>query len=449
MKGVFLFFALIICSHMHAQYAIQGTIDPGHDYSWILLYQMQNGDQSYVANADVVDGQFTFEIDETQPAGIYRAYYQIENSLYVEFIYNKEEVEFSFDPGDPMESITFSQSEENSIYHDYYKAIKQKQQKIDSIQVSYFQAIEKEENERLSKDYKTFLAELKEEQRDYENRSSGLLANYFIKASAQYNAESPQKDPNDYLKAIKDHFFDSMSVSDTVLSHSTFINDRLNDYVFYLNQGDDFISENELQKNAIEKAVKWIGSSTEVLVSFEEELLDNYLLQENLEMVNFVIENYYNNLPEEYRDQSLLGEIESAVKTAIGIKAPDFNWSENGSDYSLHTLTGTDYYIVLFFSSNCPHCQMEIPEFYKFISGIENLKVVAVGLEDEKESWEAMTNEYSEFINILDLDKWSSQKVSDYGITAIPTYLVLDAEKNILAKPEDFEELKSLFETRQ
>ncbi len=184
MKGVFLFFALIICSHMHAQYAIQGTIDPGHDYSWILLYQMQNGDQSYVANADVVDGQFTFEIDETQPAGIYRAYYQIENSLYVEFIYNKEEVEFSFDPGDPMESITFSQSEENSIYHDYYKAIKQKQQKIDSIQVSYFQAIEKEENERLSKDYKTFLAELKEEQRDYENRSSGLLANYFIKASA-------------------------------------------------------------------------------------------------------------------------------------------------------------------------------------------------------------------------------------------------------------------------
>jgi hypothetical protein len=73
---------------------------------------------------------------------------------------------------------------------------------------------------------------------------------------------------------------------------------------------------------------------------------------------------------------------------------------------------------------------------------------VAVGLEDEKESWEAMTNEYAEFINILDLDKWSSQKVKDYGITAIPTYLVLDVDKKILAKPEDFEELKSMFETK-
>jgi len=434
---------------MHAQYAIQGTIEPGHDYSWILLYQMQNGDQTYVSNADVVDGQFTFEIDENQPAGIYRAYYQIENSLYVEFIYNREEVEFSFDPSDPMESITFSQSEENSIYHDYYKAIKEKQHKIDSIQVLYFNATEKEENALLTKEYKTFLTELKEEQSTYEKNSSGLLANYFIKASAQYNAEEPHKDANNYLNAIKDHFFDSMSLSDTVLSHSTFINDRLNDYVFYLNQGDDPESENTLQKDAIEKAVKWIDSSTEVMVSFEEELLDNYLLQENVEMVNFVVENYYKNLPPEYQDEKLLNEVESTLKTAIGIKAPDFSWKENGTDYSLHTLTGTDYYIVLFFSSNCPHCQMEIPEFYTFISGIENLKVVAVGLEDEKESWEAMTNEYIEFINILDLDKWSSQKVKDYGITAIPTYLVLDAEKKILAKPEDFEELKSLFETRQ
>jgi len=91
---------------------------------------------------------------------------------------------------------------------------------------------------------------------------------------------------------------------------------------------------------------------------------------------------------------------------------------------------------------------MEIPDFYTFISGIENIKVVAVGLEDEKESWEAMTDEYTEFINILDLEKWSSQKVQDYGITAIPTYLVLDIDKKILAKPEDFEELKSMFETR-
>ena len=448
MRKFLLLLAFLTSYLLQAQYAIQGTIDPDHDYSWILLYQMQHGDQTYVANADVVDGQFTFEVDEDQPSGIYRAYYQIENSLYVEFIYNKEAVEFSFDPNNPDESISFSQSEENSIYNDYYKAIKLKQQKIDSIQVKYFQATEKEEELELTKLYKESLSDLKEEQNKYEKNSSALLASHFIKASAQYNAAEPHKDPNDYLAAIKTHFFDSMNLSDSVLSHSTFINDRLNDYVFYLNQGDDLASQNVLQKDAIEKAVKWIGTSTEVLSNFEEELLETYLLQENVEMINFVMDQYYQNLPTSFQNEDLIKRIKAALKTAIGVTAPNFSWKIDGKEETLHTLSGTDYYIVLFFSSNCPHCQMEIPDFYSFISGIENIKVVAVGLEDDKESWEAMTSEYAEFINVLDLDKWTSQKVEDYGINAIPTYLVLDKEKKILAKPEDFEELKSMFETR-
>jgi len=165
-------------------------------------------------------------------------------------------------------------------------------------------------------------------------------------------------------------------------------------------------------------------------------------------MINFVMDTHYKSLPEAYQNQELIKKTESTLLTALGSIAPDFSWESDGESKSLYGLSGTDYFIVLFFSSNCPHCQMEIPEFYKFISGIENIKVVAIGLEDERQSWEVMTKEYNEFINILDLDKWSSQKVKDYGIDAIPTYLVLDAEKKILAKPEDFNELKSMFETR-
>ena len=448
MRKILFVLTLMTFSCLQAQFGIKGTIDPDHDYSWILLYKMENGDQTYVANADVVDGQFTFEIDEKEPSGIYRAYYQIENSLYVEFIYNKEDVEFSFDPKNPESSIFFTRSEENKIYHQYYEDIKQKQQKIDSVQVLYFEASEKEETLRLQKDYKRFLKELRNEQSKYEKNTSALLANHFIKASAQYNADDPQKNAEDYLNSIKSHFFDAMSLSDSVLSHSTFINDRLYDYVFYLNQANDRESENALQKASIQKAVTWIGSFTEILSSFEEELIETYLLQENVEMINFVIDNYYTKLPEAYQSEDIKKQVTATLKTAIGVKAPDFSWNEEGKEYSLHTLTGTEYYIVLFFSSNCPHCQIEIPEFYKFIIGIENIKVVAVGLEDEEGSWEAMTNEYTEFINVLDLDKWSSKKVNDYGITAIPTYLVIDADKKILAKPEDFEELKSMFETR-
>ncbi|MGI9531846.1 thioredoxin-like domain-containing protein [Lutimonas sp.] len=440
-----LFFSSFV---LQAQYSIVGTIDPDHDYSWILLYKIENGDQSYVANADVIDGEFTFDVDENEPSGIYRAYYQIENSLYVEFIYNRENIRFSFDPNNPDTSISFSESKENKIYQEYYKTIKSRQEKLDSVQVLYFSSTEKKSDEGLLKTYKSYLSDLKNAQATFEKNSENFLANHFITASAQYNAEVPHKSPELYLEVIKEHFFDAMDLSDSILRNSTFVNDRLNDYVFYLNQAEDLESENVLQKNAIENAIAWIGSHQELLSNFEEELIETYAQRENVEMVNFVLEEYYKLLPPAYQSEELIKRTEASLKTALGSTAPDFSWTHDGKTESLHELTGTDYYVVLFFSSNCPHCQMEIPEFYKFISEIENLKVVAVGLEDEKKSWEAMTQEYSEFINILDLDKWSSQKVQDYGISAIPTYLVLDADKKILAKPEDFEELKSMFETR-
>ena len=448
MRKFICFIIFVSVYSLQAQFSIKGTIDPDHDYSWILLYKLQNGEQTYVANADVVDGEFKFDVDQYTSSGIYRAYYQIENSLYVEFIYNNENVEFSFDPNNPELSILFEESQENNLYQSYYKDIKSKQQQIDSVQVLFFQSTNKNEEAILAHNYKQYLQELKDEQSKYESASKGMLANHYIKASAQYNSQDPHKDPNDYLDAIKEHFFDAMDLRDTVLSHSSFINDRLNDYVFYLNQAEQPGAENELQKTAIEKAINWIGGHTELLGSFEEDVLEIYLQHENVEMINFVLDNYYNNLPPAHQNEELKKKISATLKTAIGVKAPDFKWEENGKSNSLYGLKGTDYYIVLFFSSNCPHCQMEIPEFYKFIIGIENIKVVAVGLEDEKESWEAMTHDYKEFINILDLEKWSSQKVKDYGIDAIPTYLVLDADKNILAKPEDFEDLRSMFETR-
>jgi len=448
MRKILIFLAFTTCTFLQAQFGVQGTIDPDHDYSWILLYKMQNGDQTYVANADVIDGQFNFKIDENQPSGIYRAYYQIENSLYVEFIYNREEVAFSFDPTNPEQSITFSRSEENNMYHNYYQAIRANQQKLDSVQVLYFKASEAKEEVQLTEAYKKILADLREEQNNYEKKSDDLLANHFIKASEQYNAETPFKNPEDYLSAIKSNFFNAIDLSDSTLTHSSFIYDRLNDYVFYLNQGEDQASENVLQKDAIEKAVDWIGNDIEILSSFEVDLLETYLLSENAEMINFVLDNYYLSLPAGNQNEELISRARATLKTAIGVIAPDFSWQKDGQETTFHSLKGTDYYVLLFFSSNCPHCQMEIPEFYKFISGIHNIKVVAVGLEDERKSWEAMTSTYTEFINILDLDKWSSQKVKDYGVSAIPTYFVLDADKKILAKPEDFDDLKSMFETR-
>ncbi len=165
-------------------------------------------------------------------------------------------------------------------------------------------------------------------------------------------------------------------------------------------------------------------------------------------MVDFVLKNHYNKLPREFQDFALKQKIKSDFKTAIGKNAPDIIWEENGVTKNLYSLIGANYYVIVFFSSGCSHCQEEMPVFYEFIERIENIKVITIGLEDERKNWEIMTSNFNNFINILDLDKWESKKVSDYGITAIPSYFILDANKKIIAKPNFVEELKEMFEEK-
>ena len=165
-------------------------------------------------------------------------------------------------------------------------------------------------------------------------------------------------------------------------------------------------------------------------------------------VIHHVADNYYNKLPPQYQDDALKERIVSTLKTAVGLEAPDLSWEMDGEKQTLKDLTGYDYYVVVFFSSGCGHCQTEMPQFYQFISGIENIQVVAVGLEDDRAQWESMAGGYHEFINVIDLEKWSSQRVKDYGVQGIPSYFILDKDKKILAKPQDFEELRSMFEAR-
>lgn len=442
------FFLIFIPGLLHAQFTIKGSIKPASNYTWILLYKLENGQQTFVDNAAVANGEFQFKIKESEPSGIYRAYYQIENNLYVEFIYNKEDVNFSFDGNDPKTSILFLSSEENKVYQDYYKNITLKQNELDALQIDYFKSNDAKADDQLSKAYQSTLKELQAVQSRFEIKSQNKLAHHFIKASKQYNAPAPFKNPEEYIAQVKSHFFDAIDFNDTVLTHSTFVNDRLTDYVLYLNQADNITSKNLLQKKSIEKIIPELNDHFELLKNFEETLLQNYMADENIEMIDFVNNTYYQMLPDSYQDAALQYKIIALKKTAIGSEAADFSWEENGVNKNLHSLIGFDYYIIAFFSATCPHCQIEMPEFHTFIKDIENIRVVAVGLEDEKEPWVKMTSDFSEFTNILDLDKWQSQKVKDYGLTEIPSFFVLDANKNILAKPNDVEELRSMFQAK-
>ena len=430
---------------IRAQYTIKGNMNPSDGYSWILLYKIVDGKQIYLDNTEIENDIFEFTIPESEIPGVYRIYYQLENQLYVEFIYNNENVEFSFSPNDPFISTYFSNSDENILFQKYYDGITKKQSDLDSLQAVYFSTTDIKVRKNINKYYTIKRKEINEVQLEYENISKGKLAHNFIKASKQYNNKNAIETPNEYLIEVKNHFFDAIDFNDLLLLNSTFITDKIMDFIFYLNLSDDITELNKMHKESINISLAKIESNLNFKKNVEELILDRYVSEQNEEMVNFVLTNYYNNLPLTLQDQALKNHVLAEIKTSVGKKAPNISWDEYGIPKNLYEMDDADYYIIVFYSSGCPHCQVEIPLFYDFILDVSNIEVIAIGLEEEKAAWEEMVKGFTKFTNILDLDKWDSKRVQDFGFSTIPSYFILNKDKIIIAKPEDLEEVKKYF----
>ena len=436
---------VLLTSFVNAQHTIKGVMQPEASFEWVILYQLQGLSQKYIENADIVNGVFTFTLPETANTGVYRLMYDIKNHLFVDVIYNNEDVSFTFDPKNPDEQIQFITSKENQIYHQYLTKTATIQRQLDSLQVFYFSSPEKD---RITKLYLEQHATLKKVQQDFELQSKNKMASHFIKASARYTTQKPIEKPQDYLNSIKTHFFDFIDFNDKILLNSTFINDKIIDYIFYLNNSEDTEINTELQKNAISTVITKIGDNLNFVKDLEESLLYNFTQQQNVPMAKYMLENHYNKLPISLQDIAFKKDMKAQLKTVIGNKAPNILWTDSNVSKDLYSLTNAEYYVVVFWSSSCGHCLKEMPILYDYLKDNTKTKVIAVGLEKEetKADWETLIIDYKDFIHVYGAYKWKNKFAREYGVNSTPSFFVLDANKKIVAKPYDVAKLKIFLE---
>jgi len=85
-------FILLLSVGANAQHNIKGQMDPPSDFKWIMLYQLQGAKQEYIANAEIKDGHFGFAMADSLQTGIYRLVYDLQSNLFIDVIYNKENI---------------------------------------------------------------------------------------------------------------------------------------------------------------------------------------------------------------------------------------------------------------------------------------------------------------------------------------------------------------------
>lgn len=450
-KLVFLF--LLISSFSYAQFSINGTMTKAIETDWLILYKIESTKQVFVANTtikkgsllidgkEVAIGTFTFNLPKNAKSGAYRATYKLKGAGFIDFIFNKENISFAFNPDYPEDIVQFSDSKENIIYRQYLEKIALKQQKLDSIQV----AILKNKTLNLDAKYKKAYTAVIKTQNSFLARTKGLYVQPFVKASLRKNSSEIIKTPQKYMSNLIATFFDNINFSDRTLINSSFLTNRITDYIFYINYSDDKTEQNVLFKESIDTILSKIPDviyKKEIIIF----LISQFEESRNLEIIDYLLGNYYKKLPNGVQNKKFLAEKNQLFAAEIGRIAPNFSWTEKNKKIQLSNLKSAENYILVFWSTECSHCLREIPQLYGSLKDNKKIKVIAFSMEHNDLNWERMKKDLPNWHHAIGLGKWENKTARTYNINSTPSYFVLDKNKKIIAKPKELKDIKAFIE---
>lgn len=454
MKNIFTFLFLI-SSIANAQHTIKGVMSPKIKKSdWIILYKIEGTKQVFIKNTSIITdsiavngqnevvGNFELNIPSSAQSGTYRINYRLEGENFVDFIYNKEDVSFIFNPDYPEQSITFSESLENQLFSTYIETVSIAQQQLDSIQVAVLQ----NPNLDLKAPYKKAKKNVDSIQNKFTETTKNKYIAPFIRANARNNPNVILTSVSAYMSNLKDSYFNALDFSNTTLINSAFLTNKILEYVFYINFSEDKQTQQNLYKKSIETVLSKIENQP-----YKKDIIEFIIAQfeasKNIEIIDYLFKFHYNKLPKTLQDQKFISEKEALFAAEIGRIAPDFSWEENGKTLKLSTLNDAEKYVLVFWSTSCSHCLREIPLLHAYMEDKTNIKVIALALEEDAFVWEnySKTN-LSGWHNVLGLNKWQNKVSKTYQVFSTPSYFVLDKDKKIIAKPNEIIDVKAIFE---
>ena len=431
----------LLPSLLLAQHTIKGVFSPAEDYKVVLLYKSTPTVSQYVTSSEIKeDGSFQFLLDSTVTKGMYKIVYAVPQEDYnFDVIYNaKENVELTFNA---ETGVTFQKSSENKLLASYVNSMAMVTQSI----ANYYSKQSKDTT-ALKAIFKT----QKETQINFEKAAKDGIVLQFIKANKPY---IPKKyvDFKTYVKLLKSHYFKYIDFNNEILQSSSLLEEKMLNYVFGMvsKTKDETINykENIDAFCAVLKSTS-LEFKRILLVDLWQQMVD--LNKE--EVANYLAEEYLMDIAVALNDQNLLHGLIVYKDTSVGNEAPDFSFeiTKEGKKTTrkLSELTGYTNYVVVFWSTACSHCLDEIPELHTFLKPFEKglVKVIAVALEDEDTKWKTLKLNYPDFLHVYGKGKWENEIGNSYGVTATPTYFILDKDKNIVDKPEDVEALKMFFD---
>lgn len=240
-----------------------------------------------------------------------------------------------------------------------------------------------------------------------------------------------------------DVFFQGFDFADTALVRSEAFAQRLADYIYQYYSEDD-VKETDYIIGLSPLFVK--AKACMPVYEFVLGFMLNGFENLGLEQVTTYLLNFpslFENEVDYEQGKRLEAIAEPFQKVKVGMKAPDFSGvTSTGVPYCLYE-SDAPRTVVVFWATGCEHCHAFLKRLQRKTRRCRDLEWVTMAIAENEAEWredlERMDLPGSHF---FDAQRWTGQAFADYHVTEVPMAFVLDAEKTIVCKTSDWEELK-------
>lgn len=448
MKLTGIFFLLLAPLFAFSQtYGLNGRISGLSDGKIRIIDFYGNENRAIDSVAVAEDGSFNYQFPDNARTGMYRLRWG--RNLFMDVIFNHEDIRFSTYAGALADSLVFKNSPENELYLNYLRKRNDNELKLELLHplLAHYPKDDPFYN-KIRSHYDQINTELKSHVDRVTRNNPQTLASRLIKAD--FTPRPPATfNEQEQINYLKTHFFDNIDFTDTDLLYTSVLPNKLIQYL-------SLYQNNRLTKDQLEiefiKAVSVMMEKTSVSPEIYEFAMDYLISGFNSYGFDRVITYIADNISlddqcyDEERRADLEQKVESLRKFAIGKKVPDFTAEAlNGNKVTLSGIP-SEYTLLVFWATWCPHCTGLMKELRTIYlpDNRHNLEIVAVSLDDsEKELKEFLADGGFDWINISDFKRWQGELVQMFDVYATPTMLLISKELTIVAKPMSFSEVKN------